>query len=163
MSKIFNLTQHQATESQLEAGVIEPSSETKALIGKLLTVPMTQSDGLGFAQLSSETQKSELERRAHDLAVIAAEYQASVVRNALKIADSDSLTDFQALCQLEQARGVKVMIGGFQPLMGLLEAALKRRGMTPVVALSDRVVKEVQEGDSVRKVAVFEHRGFYEL
>ncbi len=35
---ILNLTQHAATASQLEAGVVEPRPEVKAAIQKLLTV-----------------------------------------------------------------------------------------------------------------------------
>lgn len=164
MPGILNLTQHNATDSQLDASVVEPPETTKARIKTLLTVPMIKTDGLGFAQLSPETQRADLERRAHDLTIFAAEYQAAVVRNALKIADRGALTDFQALCLYEQARGVEIMVGGFQPLMDVLVPALKRRGMQPVVALSDRVVKETTNPDGqVTKTAVLEHLGFYAL
>lgn len=164
MPGILNLTQHIATQAQIDAGVVEPTETTKARVKALLTIPMTQPDGLGFAQLSPDTQRAELERRAHDLTILASEYQASVVRNALRTADTDDLTDFQALRTLEQAQGVQIMVGGFQPLMDVLVPALKRRGMQPVVALSERTVKEATQPDgTISKTAVFEHLGFYAL
>ena len=55
------------------------------------------------------------------------------------------------------------MIGGAPFLMGPLEAALKERGITPLYAFSVREsVDEVLPDDSVRKVAVFRHKGFIE-
>ena len=55
------------------------------------------------------------------------------------------------------------MIGGAPFLMGPLEAALKERGITPLYAFSVREsVDEVLPDGSVRKVAVFCHKGFIE-
>ena len=55
------------------------------------------------------------------------------------------------------------MIGGAPFLMGPLEAALKERGITPLYAFSVREsVDEVLPDGSVRKVAVFRHKGFIE-
>lgn len=55
------------------------------------------------------------------------------------------------------------MIGGAPFLMGPLEAALKDRGITPIYAFSVREsVDEVLPDGSVRKVAVFRHKGFIE-
>ena len=55
------------------------------------------------------------------------------------------------------------MIGGAPFLMGPLEAALKERGITPLYAFSVREsVDEALPDGSVRKVAVFRHRGFIE-
>jgi hypothetical protein len=53
------------------------------------------------------------------------------------------------------------MIGGAPWLMPALERALVTRGIAPVYAFSAREVVEEQVPDgSVRKVAVFRHRGF---
>lgn len=55
------------------------------------------------------------------------------------------------------------MIGGAPFLMGPLEAALNARGITPLYAFSERVSEDaVQPDGSVRKVAVFRHKGFIE-
>ena len=55
------------------------------------------------------------------------------------------------------------MIGGAPFLMGPLEAALRERGITPLYAFSERVSEDaVQPDGSVRKVAVFRHKGFIE-
>lgn len=55
------------------------------------------------------------------------------------------------------------MIGGAPFLMGPLEAALKERGITPLYAFSVREsVDEVLPDGSIRKVAVFRHKGFIE-
>ena len=164
MTTILNLTQHDATGDQIDAGVVEPSDAHKDLIGDLLTIKMTQPDGLGFAQLDPENQKMELERCAHDLAVLACEYQAAAIRRMVEQTLDADLTDFQFAQNLEQAREMRVMVGGFQPLMDVLVDALKRRGMIPVVALSEREVVETTDGDgNVSKRAVFKHCGFYAL
>ena len=60
---MLNLTQHIATQEQIEAGVIEPTAEVKAEIQKLLT----------FNSLE-ETQ--EVKERAYKLAIIAKNHDA---------------------------------------------------------------------------------------
>lgn len=55
------------------------------------------------------------------------------------------------------------MIGGAGYLMPALEAALRQRSIRPLHAFSARVSRdEVQPDGSVRKIAVFEHRGWVE-
>lgn len=56
------------------------------------------------------------------------------------------------------------MIGGAPFFMGILEQELKKQGIKPVYAFSQResVDKEMADG-SVQKVAVFKHLGFYEV
>jgi len=63
---ILNLTQHNATQEQIEAGVIEPSQEDKETIKRLLTF----NDIPTFSELYS---------RASDLAIIASEYDVECV------------------------------------------------------------------------------------
>ena len=56
----------------------------------------------------------------------------------------------------------RAMIGGAPYLMGPLEAALIRRGITPVYAFSRREsVEKIVDGKTV-KTAVFKHLGFVE-
>ncbi len=52
------------------------------------------------------------------------------------------------------------MIGGAPYLMADLETALLKREITPLYSFSKRVVEEVKEGDTVKKIAVFKHGGF---
>lgn len=53
------------------------------------------------------------------------------------------------------------MIGGAMWLMAPLAAALRASGIEPLFAFSVRETEEVAQPDgSVRKVAVFRHRGF---
>lgn len=54
------------------------------------------------------------------------------------------------------------MIGGAPYLMAPLEAALAQAGIAPVYAFSVRESVETTDADgSVRKTAIFRHRGFY--
>jgi len=58
---ILNLTQHDATEEQLKAGVVEPTKEDKEWVKQLLT----------FDEIPS---RNDLIRRAKELAEVAREY-----------------------------------------------------------------------------------------
>jgi len=58
---ILNLTQHDATEEQLKAGVVEPTKEDKAWVRQLLT----------FNEIPS---KNDIVRRAKELSEVAEEY-----------------------------------------------------------------------------------------
>ena len=68
MGKILNLTQHEATKEQIEAGVIEPAS--KGYIRELLT----------FEELPSQ---KELERRAKELAWLAEAYRSEGITKVM--------------------------------------------------------------------------------
>jgi len=61
MQKILNLTQHVATQEQIEAGVFEPSEEDKKTIQKLLTIDEIPT-------------KEDLSWRAAQLSLMAAHY-----------------------------------------------------------------------------------------
>lgn len=56
------------------------------------------------------------------------------------------------------------MIGGAPFFMGILEQELKKAGIKPVYAFSQRESsdKELSDG-SIQKVSVFKHIGFYEV
>jgi len=66
------------------------------------------------------------------------------------------------LATLAQAGGYKfAMVGGAPFLMAPLEEALRQAGVAPLYAFSRREsAEEVMPDGSVRKVAVFRHRGF---
>ena len=58
----------------------------------------------------------------------------------------------------------KAMIGGIPCFMPVLEKALLDQGVTVCYAFSERKSQDKQMPDgSVQKVAVFEHKGFYEV
>lgn len=70
-----------------------------------------------------------------------------------------------ALAALAQGYGASAaMIGGALWLMAPLEAALRGLGIRPLYAFSVREsVEETAPDGSVRKVAVFRHKGFVEV
>jgi len=140
MTKILNLTQHVATQEQIEAGVFEPSEEDKAQIQRFLT----------FDEIPS---KDEIETRA-----------ASLVGVATKIFDYidyvDEYNSFQSPVWIKRI----VMIGGAPYLMSSLEEHVKNRNIKGVYAFSKREsVDQVQQDGSIKKVAVFKHCGFVEV
>lgn len=115
--QILNLTQHQATPEQVQAGVIEPKD--KKQIQNLLT----------FTELPTPYEVG----------------QAA-----------------EGLARLAEREGVKhAMIGGAPYLMGPLEQELRRKGIDPLYAFSTRESRgEVQPDGSIKKVAIFRHKGF---
>lgn len=136
---IFNLTQHPATPEQLAAEVFDPTPEQRAEIVQLLT----------FDELPS---RSEIADRAYQLAMIA--YAALHARHA-------SLSAEQQEVESRRGTGRCAMIGGAPYLMAPLQEALADESIMPVYAFSTREsVEETQPDGSVRKTAVFRHKGF---
>jgi hypothetical protein len=115
--KIINLTMHEATPEQ---GAFEPCNKAEVL------------DFLLFKKLPDT---NEIRQRAHILANIAGEHDAT-----------------------------HAMIGGALYLMSHLERALLTRGITPLYAFSERVsVEVVNDKGEVEKDSVFKHLGFIEV
>ena len=115
--KIINLVMHAASPEQ---GAFEP--DNKAEVKDLLV----------FKDLPTT---NEIRQRAHILANIAGEYDAT-----------------------------HAMIGGALYLMSHLERALLTRGITPLYAFSERVsVEVVNDKGEVEKKSVFKHLGFIEV
>jgi len=115
--KIVNLTQHDPTPEQVQAGVVDLPANHRAALRGLLT----------FDTLPTE---AEITRRAAAIADLATGHDSS-------------------------------MIGGVPFLMSALEHALRRRGVQPLYAFSERVSTEAAQPDgSVRKVQIFRHQGF---
>ena len=136
---ILNLTMHQATPEQIEAGVYEPEhhDEIKA--------------ALTFNTLPS---KKEIEVKALTLAAFA---HREVRTRVLE----DRPTSEEQLPIEDQMLGMRVMIGGAPYLMPYLEKALKDVNLKAVYAFSKRESVEIVIADgSVKKTAVFKHLGF---
>lgn len=135
---ILNLTQHMATPEQLDAGVVEPSGEAKAVITALLTFDIlpTQED---------------IEERAMALAGLAYDEIGRLAAER-----GFPITADEGAC---------VMIGGAPFLMPRLEMAIRRHEpLEPVYAFSERVsTEQIQPDGSVRKVNTFRHLGFVSL
>jgi hypothetical protein len=124
---ILNLTQHQASTEQVEAGVVDLTGADHEELKELLTFTELPRDG-------------EPEARARAIAEIAR-------RAAGNVGEGDE---------------VLAMIGGAMWLMAPLERELANAGIAPVYAFSVREsVEETLPDGSVRKTAIFRHRGFY--
>jgi hypothetical protein len=137
-TRILNLTQHDPTPEQLEAGVTcgDIANDAELLeFRKLLT----------FDTLPTPT---EVRQRAQQIAAYAAK--------------TSTLVDYggdSGLCVNEPLQ--RAMIGGAPFLMAPLEDALRRVGIVPLYAFSIREsAEQVQPDGSVRKTAVFRHVGF---
>ena len=116
---ILNLTAHQATPDQIQAGVLDLRGEAPEQLLKLLD----------FADIPTA---EEIRTRAKVIAERAAE------------------TGHR-----------RAMIGGALWLMAPLAEELRGQGIEPVFAFSRReVVEEAQADGTVKKVAVFRHRGW---
>ena len=132
---ILNLTQHVATQEQLEAGVIEPTPEFKKFVQAQIT-------------FNTMPTREEIKER-----VVLLGNKTSRYLRALNIENGVKPTP----------KGTKIMIGGAPYLMGPLESYLKAVQLVPVYAYSERVSEEVVQDDgSVSKINVFKHLGFVE-
>jgi hypothetical protein len=137
-TRILNLTQHDPTPEQIEAGVTcgDVSTDQELVeFRKLLT----------FDTLPTPV---EVRQRAQQIA----EYARKTT----------TLVDYggdSGLCVNERFRFA--MIGGAPFLMAPLEDALRRVGIVPLYAFSIREsLDQIQPDGSVRKTAVFRHQGF---
>lgn len=134
-TRILNLTQHNPTSEQIDAGVTCGESFSVIELHALLT----------FDALPTPI---EVRQRAQRIAQCAAKAFTIVDYGG----DSGLVVD-------ERFRFA--LIGGAPFLMAPLEEALRRVGITPLYAFSTREsVEQVQPDGSVRKTAVFRHVGF---
>lgn len=125
MEIVLNLTQHAATQVQLDDDVVDLPDDLRARLIALLT----------FKTLPSAT---EIGDRAQYIANLCVEHE-----------------------ELLNGQVVAAMIGGALWLMEPLGEALLALGIEPVFSFSERASTETTLPDgSVRKTAVFEHRGF---
>jgi hypothetical protein len=152
----LNLTQHNATPEQIEAGVVDLAQlgEGTEEVHRLLT----------FTGIPSP---DEMTIRARRIAGVARDLWATEGPGReiyLALATSglgEGPWTEKVACQRSHATA---MIGGAPFFTRALEDALNAAGITPVYAFSSREsVEEVLSDGSVRKVTVFKHRGFVHL
>jgi hypothetical protein len=80
------------------------------------------------------------------------------VDDAETLEDSIQAAKFDIASVAERLKAIKVLIGGHPGLMVSLAKELKRRGIEPVMAHSDRVSVDMPDGT---KRATFTHKFFY--
>lgn len=129
---IINLTQHDASSTQLEAGVVDFPIDRIGKVRELLT----------FDQLPAA---SDILARARELSRLAFEFALDLGAN----------TDEKGAIIIPSPM-IRVMIGGALWLMAPLEEELGRRGFAPLYSFSCREV--VESGDT--KVVKFQHLGW---
>ena len=153
-SLIINLTQHQANEEQIKAGVVDlPFSYRNELV-KLLT----------FNKLPT---CNKVEKRAgaiYDLIIDFCLNESSPVRNEVEKMIISSDGEYGNKYEINETEFRKLnlafMIGGALWLMKPLIEELENIG-TPLFAFTKRVVEEIPQPDgTVKKIAVFKHEGF---
>lgn len=136
---IINLTQHTATAEQIAADVFDASPEQRAEIARLLT----------FDELPN---RGDIRDRAYELAFLA--------RQILNAKFAELSADERDL-ELRLGSGICAMIGGAPFLMAALADELSQLSVYALYAFSTREsVEEIQPDGSVRKIAVFRHKGF---
>ena len=137
---ILNLTQHNATVEQQQAGVVDASPAVRAYVQSLLT----------FDECPTW---EEVQTRARILAQLAG--GDSIRATAAAVEDG-----VEPIGPHQYARA---MIGGAPYLMAPLVSELYEWGITPVFAFSERISEEqVQPDGTVRKVNIFRHAGWVE-
>lgn len=127
---ILNLTQHAATDDQLEAGVVDLPADQQRELRQLLTFYTLP--GLG-----------ELKDRAMKVAQLALRF-----------------FDAQGVETGNYRNKPVAMIGGAPFFMATLEWALLGEYIQPVYAFSQRVCVETQTESGVIKTSEFQHMGF---
>ena len=152
MKTILNLTQHVATQDQIDAGVIELPVELKTRVTGLLTfdtIPTPHDMEASansivkiaydyFRKLASERTLSNAEQHAYDLDTYA-----------------------PGLASFNNVSMASVMIGGAPFFMSYLETALKSASIRPVYAFTARDSVDIEQEDgTVKKTAIFKHMGF---
>jgi len=150
---ILNLTQHPATPEQKAAGVVDVKDHDD--LKRALTIQVSGEDGY------AESSIKDLWLNAVASQIISRHVMSTQVERRRKqmmniTADSTDLEILNA-----SHTGLSAMLGGFTPLVVVLAKQLQRLGITPLVALSDRVSEEETQADgTVKKVSRFVHCGF---
>ena len=153
-SVILNLTQHQASEEQVKAGVVDLPSPYREKLVKLLT----------FNEIPS---CNEIEKRAgaiYDLVIDFCLDENSPVRDEVREMIISNDGEFGNKYEINEKAFKKLnlafMIGGALWLMKPLIEELEGIGQ-PLFAFTKRVVEEIPQPDgNIKKVAIFKHEGF---
>jgi len=156
MKMIINLTQHEATQTQALAGLVDLSPEGREKLSYYLTVPEEE------LQASEDVFKNVLHARVAGIVsliwpLLVEEDEARAKEAVRFYSEGDSFEGWNAsrryLCD--------ALIGGAPYLVDLLKERLKELGVRPVYATSvRRSVEEIMPDGSVRKTQVFEHLRF---
>lgn len=148
---IINLTQHAATKEQVETGVFEPRNKGRVQLDLTFDSLPNKAEVMSRASVLAEVAKQEILVKIKEK-----EYSSySLILDAIRLADAGLV---QPLFSLIHPRA---MIGGAPYLMAPLEAELKKLGIEPVYAFSERVSEETVQADgTVVKTNVFKHVGF---
>jgi hypothetical protein len=155
---IINLTQHNATQDQIEAGVIDLETSRKESLARLLTIDENT--------LMNPAIEEEMEARAVAIThLIWPEIQREIaMRSASISAEIEKGKTIVAWNLMRHEPLLHAMIGGFPFLMRFLEKALNQIGVRPLYATSTRIAKEVVNPDgTVTKTSEFKHIGFLEV
>ena len=153
-SLIINLTQHNASEEQIKAGVIDLPSPYREKLVELLT----------FNEMPS---CDEIQKRAgaiYDLVIDFCLDKNSPIKDEIKEMVRSANGNFGDKYRIREKEFQKLnlafMIGGALWLMKSLIEELEGIGQ-PLFAFTKRIVKETPQPDgSIKKVAIFKHKGF---
>jgi len=153
-SVILNLTQHNASAEQIEAGVVDLPSSYREKLVELLT----------FNELPSADEVKKRAGAIYDLVIDFCIDENSPVRDEVRemiISDNGEFGDKYQINETEFKKlNLAFMIGGALWLMKPLIEELENIG-TPLFAFTKRVAEEVKQADgSIKKVAIFKHEGF---
>lgn len=131
---ILNFTQHDCTQDQLDAGILDCDPEYKQELVRLLT----------FEEIPTS---SEVWNRAVRIVTL---FELVAVSMGYTYGNEQT--------------SLHPMIGGVPFLMSLLEDAFEDAGLTPYYAFSKRVSEDqVQPDGSIKKVSTFKHVGLYKV
>ena len=153
-SLILNLTQHQASKEQLDAGVIDLPDSYKEKLVELLT----------FTDLANSDEIKARAGAIYDLVIDFCLDENSPIKDEVKemiISTNEKFGDKYEINEKEFRKfNIAFMIGGALWLMKPLIEELENIG-TPLFAFTKRVVEEVKQPDgSTKKIAIFKHEGF---
>ena len=153
-SAILNLTQHNASEEQVKAGVADLPSPYREKLIELLT----------FNELPSCDEVKKRAGAIYDLVIDFCLDENSPIKNEVKNMIISDNGEFGNKYQVKEKEFKKLnlafMIGGALWLMKPLIEELENIG-TPLFAFTKRVVEEIPQPDgSIKKVAIFKHEGF---
>ena len=154
-SLILNLTQHNASEEQIKAGVVDLPSPYREKLVELLT----------FNEMPRSC--NEIQKRAgavYDLVIDFCLDENSPVRDEVKEMIIENNGEFGNKYEINEVEFRKLnmafMIGGALWLMKPLIEELEGIGQ-PLFAFTKRIVKETPQPDgTIKKVAIFKHEGF---
>ena len=153
MKQIINLTQHNATAEQNEAGVFSNAAiAAVAALTNFVGMPTKEQIVLTAKEVAEK-----LSQLVQSWAFSPEEVDRE--RNEGGMPNEESGLNYYTTCLTPW----KVMIGGAPWFMSSLEKELEAKGFKPVYAFSERVsVEQKQEDGSVKKINIFRHAGFIE-